>query len=85
MQRFPTDKMASQAAAIRAAASLGPVALTEGGQDRFVVLDAAEFARLKRRDKAVIAIEDMPEEFVRALEQPYHNPQMAALDHLMDD
>jgi hypothetical protein len=47
-----------------------------------VLLDAGGYARLKRRDKQVIAIEEMPDEFVRALEAPYHDDEQPALDRL---
>jgi len=44
-----------------------------------------EFERLKRRDKMVIALEEMPEEFFTLLKEPYLDDEQAALDHLMDE
>lgn len=38
-----------------------------------------------RPDKLVIAIEEMPEEFVAALKEPFEDLELAALDHLLDD
>jgi hypothetical protein len=46
---------------------------------------ADEYERLKRRDKLVIAIEEMPDEFLAALAQPVQDPELAALDHLLDN
>ncbi|MBF0393791.1 MAG: hypothetical protein HQL38_14025 [Alphaproteobacteria bacterium] len=37
------------------------------------------------RDKMVILIEEMPEDFVAALREPYFDAEQAALDHLMDE
>lgn len=37
-----------------------------------------------RERKLVIAIEDMPEEFIAALGEPVNDPELAALDHLLD-
>lgn len=39
----------------------------------------------ERADKLVIAIEAMPEDFLAALQQPVDDPELAALDHLLDD
>jgi PHD/YefM family antitoxin component YafN of YafNO toxin-antitoxin module len=61
------------------------VTVTFHGRDRLVMLPIDEFERLKRRDKMVIAMEEMPEEFLRALEEPYFDAEQAALDRLMDE
>jgi len=39
-----------------------PVTITKNGHDRLVVLAADEYARLKRRDRQVLRIEDFTEE-----------------------
>lgn len=44
-----------------------------------------EFARLKERDKMVIAIEDIPEEFIAEIQTPYYSGEQAALDYLLDE
>jgi aminoglycoside/choline kinase family phosphotransferase len=41
--------------------------------------------RLKRRNKQAIAINEMPEAFIVALREPVSDPELAALDHLMED
>ena len=39
-----------------------PVTITKNGRDRLVVLSADEYARLKRRDRRVVRLEDFSEE-----------------------
>lgn len=43
-----------------------PVAITKQGRDHLVVLSAEEYARLKRRDRAVYAAGDLPGELLEA-------------------
>jgi PHD/YefM family antitoxin component YafN of YafNO toxin-antitoxin module len=46
-----------------------PLTITKNGRDRFVLVDAAEFDRLKRRDRKVFATKDMPEDMLRLIEK----------------
>lgn len=46
---------------------------------------AERAVRQSRSEKRVIAIEEMPAEFVDALREPYHSPEQEALDHLLDE
>jgi prevent-host-death family protein len=39
-----------------------PVTITRGGRDELVLLSAAEYDRLKRRDRRVVRLEDFTEE-----------------------
>ena len=39
-----------------------PVMITKNGRDRLVVLSAEEYARLKRRDRRVVKLEDFTED-----------------------
>jgi PHD/YefM family antitoxin component YafN of YafNO toxin-antitoxin module len=39
-----------------------PVVITKNGRDRLVMLSAEEYARLKRRDRRVVRLEDFTEE-----------------------
>jgi prevent-host-death family protein len=85
MRRFSDRDLERKCDHVQEVALREPVAITHAGRERLVLLDAAEYARLKRRDKQVIAIEEMPDEFVRALEAPYHDDEQAALDGLLDE
>jgi PHD/YefM family antitoxin component YafN of YafNO toxin-antitoxin module len=58
-----------------------PVAITTpDGRDEFVVLSAAEYARLKRRDRRVGLTEELPEEWVEAVRNAKVPDEFAALD-----
>lgn len=46
-----------------------PITVTRNGRDRTVVLSAEEYARLKRRDRRVMGIEDFTEEDITAIER----------------
>ena len=39
-----------------------PVVITKNGRDRLVVLSAEEYARLKRRDRRVVRLEDFTDD-----------------------
>ncbi len=39
-----------------------PVVITKNGRDRLVMLSAEEYARLKRRDRRVVRLEDFTDE-----------------------
>ncbi len=39
-----------------------PVTITKNGRDRLVMISAEEYARLKRRDRRVVKLEDFTEE-----------------------
>ena len=56
-----------------------PVAITKQGRDHLVVLSAEEYARLKRRDRAVYAAGDLPDELLEAAERGSMDPRH---DHL---
>jgi prevent-host-death family protein len=44
-----------------------PVAITKQGRDHLVVLSAEEYARLKRRDRKVYTVDNLPEEWLEAV------------------
>ena len=49
-------------------ALIEPVVVTRNGRPRNVLLSVREYERLKRRDRVVVKIEDLPEEFIPQLE-----------------
>ena len=85
MERFTAQDLQRNVGPVQEAALRGPIAITHHGRDRLVVMSATEYARLKRRDKLVLAIEEVPDEFVEALRQPVDDPELAALDYLLED
>lgn len=85
MQRFSSYDLQRNVAKVQEAALKEPVSVSYHGRDRLVILSIDEFERLKRRDKQVIDMRDLPGEFLKAMQEPYENPEQAALDHLLDD
>ncbi|MEE3627678.1 type II toxin-antitoxin system Phd/YefM family antitoxin [Nitrospirillum sp. BR 11752] len=85
MRQFSSLDLQRNGAKVQEAALREPVSVTYHGRDRLVILSVDEFERLKQRDKMVIAIEEMPEEFLRSLQEAYYDAEQAALDHLMAD
>ncbi|MBC7953557.1 MAG: type II toxin-antitoxin system Phd/YefM family antitoxin [Rhodospirillaceae bacterium] len=85
MQRFTSQDLQRNTGRVQEAALKNPVAISHHGRDRLVVLAADEYDRLKRRDRLVLAIEELPDAFIAALQQPVHDPEMAGLDHLLDE
>jgi len=85
MQRFSSQDLQRNGGVLQEAALVEPVAITHHGRDRLVLMSVTEFDRLKRRDRKVIAIEDLPEEFLDVLQNPVNDTEAAALDHLLDE
>lgn len=85
MLSFSSQDLQRNVAKVQEAALREPVAVSYHGRDRLVIMPIDEFERLKRRDKQVISMQDVPEDFIKALQAPYHNPEQAALDSLLDE
>ena len=61
------------------------VTITKNGRDRTVLISADEYARLKRRDRKVIAAGDLSERHVAALRAAKVPDQYADLDRELQD
>jgi PHD/YefM family antitoxin component YafN of YafNO toxin-antitoxin module len=59
-----------------------PLTITKNGRDRFVLVEAGEFARLQRRDRKVVATVDMPEDILRLIEK---SEMPAGFEHLDEE
>jgi prevent-host-death family protein len=57
-----------------------PVTITRNGRDRLVVLSVDEYARLKRRDRRVLGLEDFTDDDVALIEQAEVPAEHAQLD-----
>jgi PHD/YefM family antitoxin component YafN of YafNO toxin-antitoxin module len=62
-----------------------PVVITKNGRDRLVVLSADEYARLKRRDRRVVRLEDFSDEEMALIARAEANPEDAHLDAELKD
>jgi len=61
-----------------------PVTITKDGRDHLVVVSAEEFARLKRRDRRVGLAEELPEEWVGAVQQAEVPQEFSHLNSELD-
>jgi prevent-host-death family protein len=57
-----------------------PVTITKNGRDRLVVLSADEYARLKRRDRRVVRLEDFSEDEMALIAKAETPQEYADLD-----
>jgi prevent-host-death family protein len=62
-----------------------PVTITKNGRDRLVVLSADEYARLKRRDRRVVGLEDFTEEEIALIAKTEVPPGHEHLDEELKD
>ena len=58
-----------------------PLTITKNGRDRFVMLSAEEYTRLKRRDRLVVKLEDFTDEEMAQIAAAEAVPEDAALDN----
>lgn len=61
-----------------------PVAVTDEGRPRVVLLAFEEYERLKRRDKQAAFAWELPEELARQIETARMDPRHARLDELLE-
>ncbi len=62
-----------------------PVVITKNGRDRLVVLSAEEYARLKRRDRRVVRLEDFTDEEMALIAKAKPAAEDAPLDAELKD
>jgi PHD/YefM family antitoxin component YafN of YafNO toxin-antitoxin module len=62
-----------------------PVVITKNGRDRLVVMSAEEYARLKRRDRRVVRLEDFTEEEMALIARAEVPAEYAHLDDELKD
>lgn len=62
-----------------------PVVITKNGRDRLVMLSAEEYARLKRRDRRVVHVEDFTDEEMALIAKSSTPVEDAHLDAELKD
>lgn len=62
-----------------------PVVITKYGRDRLVVISADEYARLKRRDRRVVKLEDFTDEEMALIAKAEVPAEYAHLDDELKD
>jgi PHD/YefM family antitoxin component YafN of YafNO toxin-antitoxin module len=66
-------------------ALIEPVTITKNGRDRFVLVNAEEFERLKRRDRKVYGAGELPDELLEALAKSEMPPGYEHLNAELED
>lgn len=80
MVRITASEFQKSFGAVSDRALREPVAITKQGRDHLVVLSAEEFARLKRRDRQVHAVDELPDEVLDLIERTEMDPRHGRLD-----
>ncbi|MBX9841383.1 MAG: type II toxin-antitoxin system Phd/YefM family antitoxin [Xanthobacteraceae bacterium] len=62
-----------------------PVIVTKNGRDRLVIISAEEYARLKRRDRRVVRLEDFTDEEMALIANATPSADDADLDAELKD
>jgi PHD/YefM family antitoxin component YafN of YafNO toxin-antitoxin module len=62
-----------------------PMIVTRNGRDRTVMISAEEYARLKRRDRQVFGVGELPEEAIEAIRNVKMDPRHNHLDDFIED
>ena len=62
-----------------------PVIITKNGRDRLVILSADEYARLKRRDRRVVRLEEFSDDEMALIAQAEVPAEHAHLDAELKD
>ena len=80
MVRVSSTEFANEIGRYQDAALSQPVVVTRDGQDRTVMISAAEYARLKRLDREVLSIDEFTDADVAAVRRAEPSPDAAAHD-----
>ena len=85
MLRVTSTEFGKEVGRYQDAALTQPVIVTRNGRDRTVMISAEEYQRLKRRDRQVFAVGELPEDIIDAIAKVEMYPRHAALDDLITD
>ena len=85
MLRVTSTEFGKEVGRYQDAALTQPVIVTSNGRDRTVMISAEEYQRLKRRDRQVFAVGELPEDIIDAITTVEIDPRHAALDDLITD
>jgi prevent-host-death family protein len=85
MLRISSGELQRRIGSVQDTALTQPVTITNNGRDRLVMMSAAEYRRLKRRDRQVLGLEDFTEADLEALRRVQPSTAAAAFDHELND
>ena len=70
---------------IQELAAKEPVCITRNGREKYILLSAEEYHRLKRRDRQVLGVEDLSEDDVRDIAAANVPEEYAYLNELLNE
>ena len=85
MIRISSTEFSKEIGRYQDAALTEPVVVTRNGRDRTVLISAEEYWRLKRRDRQVFGVGELPDETVEAIRRARMDPRHDDLDDLIKD
>ena len=85
MIRVPSTEFGKEVGRYQDMALSQPVVVTRNGRDRTVMISAEEYQRLKRRDRQVFSVGELPDETIEAIRNVKMDPRHAHLDELVKD
>jgi prevent-host-death family protein len=85
MIRISSTEFGKEVGRYQDAALSQPVIVTRNGRDRTVMISAEEYARLKRRDRQVFGVGELPEETIEAIRNVKMDSRHNHLDDLIKD
>ena len=62
-----------------------PVTITKNGHDRLVIISAREYERLKRRDRRVVAVDELTDDEIQSIANAEVPAEHAHLDDELED
>lgn len=83
--KVSTSEFLANYSALVEKAQRTPLVITEDDRDQFVLLSAEEYARLKRRDRRVVRLEDFTDDEMALIARADSRPEDAALDSELKD
>lgn len=81
MIRVSSGELQRKIGHIQDMALVDPVAITNNGRDRLVMMSIEEYRRLKRRDREVMSLDDFTQADVEAIRKAEPPAEAAAFDH----
>jgi len=85
MIRVSSAEFGREPSRYRDLAQTEPVLVADGDDNETVMISAKEYRRLKRRDRRVYGVGELPQETIEAIRHAEVAPQHAYLDDLIKD
>jgi hypothetical protein len=85
MIRISSTEFGKEVGRYQDMALVQPVVVTRNGHDRAVMISADEYMRLRRRDRQVFAVGELPDDIISAIRNSEMDERHRHLDSLIPD